>query len=169
MTQFATQIEMQESAIFEHKSAGFWVRFFAFLIDLLLVNTVLVGLLLQNIIPKSIWENELILYISISAVLSGVMFYIYFILMTKFLSQTLGKMIFGLKVVRDDGEPLSWSTVLFREGVGRFISMTVKILYLIIPFTPKHKAVHDFIADTHVIHERAYSKKEQVVSQTVEV
>ena len=63
MTQFATQIEMQESAIFEHKSAGFWVRFFAFLIDVLLVNTVLVGLLLQNIIPKSIWENELIIYI----------------------------------------------------------------------------------------------------------
>ena len=36
MTQFATQIEMQESAIFEHKSAGFWVRFFAFLIDVFL-------------------------------------------------------------------------------------------------------------------------------------
>lgn len=168
MTQFATQIEVQEPAIFEYKSAGFWVRFFAFLIDLLLVNTVLVGLLLQNIIPQSVWQGDFILYISISAILSGIMFYIYFVLMTKFLNQTLGKMIFGLKVVRDDGMQLTWSTVLFREVVGRFISMTVKVLYLIVPFTTKHKAVHDFIADTHVIHEKTYSKKVQPVTNTVE-
>ena len=57
------------------------------------------------------------------SIASAVIFYLYFVLMTKFLRQTLGKMVFGLKVVDLKKNGLSWGTVLFREWIGRFISV----------------------------------------------
>lgn len=164
MTGLATEASVDRT--FEHKPAGFWVRFFAYLIDVLLINVVLVGLFVRNIFVYSNIESFTIAYISLYSIVAGIVFYIYFILMTKFFGQTLGKMIFGLKVVSDSGKELTWSTVLFREAVGRFISVVVKVLYLIVPFTQKHKAVHDFIADTHVVHEKTYSKKVEEPSKT---
>lgn len=74
--------------------------------------------------------------------------------MTKFFGQTLGKMVFGLKVIPLNDERLSWSTVIFREWIGRYISATIWILYVIAAFTPKKQALHDMFADTAVIHER---------------
>lgn len=148
-----------ESTPFEKKPAGFWIRFFTYLIDLLLIQVVLISLVVQNIFIVAGIENYSILYIPIIKLVNGLVFYAYFVLLTKYFGQTLGKMIFGLKVVDDQTTALSWKTVLFRELVGRFLSVKIAILYLIVPFTKKHKAVHDFIADTHVVHERAFSLK----------
>lgn len=161
MTEFVanTNEYAVESTPFEKKPAGFWIRFFAYLVDLILVKAVLVNLIVHNIFTLLKIENISILYIPIMSIVDGLVFYAYFVLMTKYFNQTLGKMIFGLKVVGDDGQALPWLKVLFREFVGRFLSVKIAILYLIVPFTKKHKAVHDFIADTHVIHERAYHLK----------
>lgn len=150
-----------ENGPFEHKAAGFWVRFFAYLVDLLLINIVLGGLIVKNILIFASIQHFTLFYLSLYGIITGILFYVYFTVMTKYFGQTLGKMIFGLKVVTDSGKQLDWTTVLFREWIGRFISTTISILYLIVPFTKKHKAVHDFIADTYVIHERSYTKKSE--------
>lgn len=50
-------------------------------------------------------------------------------------------------------------TILFREWIGRFFSATIWPLYWVIGFTPKKQGLHDFIADTMVIHEQVYEKK----------
>lgn len=147
------------ATLFEHKPAGFWIRFVAYLIDLSLINIVLIGLIVNNVLLATKLENYTFMYLSWSTIIGFIVFYIYFILMTKFLGQTIGKMIVGLKVVRDNGENLNWSTVLFREGIGRLFSAILYLPYLIIPFTSKHKGLHDFIADTHVVHEESFSKK----------
>ncbi|EPR29673.1 Proline-rich antigen, partial [Geobacillus sp. WSUCF1] len=63
-----------------------------------------------------------------ATVAAAVVFYTYFVLMTKAFGQTLGKMVFGLKVVDERGEPLTWLTVLFREVVGKFIAK--KLLFI---------------------------------------
>ena len=82
--------------------------------------------------------------------------------MTKLCNQTVGKMIFGIRVISKDGAKLKWSTVLFREWIGRIISVIpFNIPYLVVAFTPRKQAIHDFIADTLVIHEGAYDKKEK--------
>jgi uncharacterized RDD family membrane protein YckC len=83
---------------------------------------------------------------------SAVIFYLYFVLMTKFFNQTLGKMVFGLKVINLDQERLTWGTVLFREWIGRFISATIVIGYIIVAFLPKKQGLHDLFTDTTVIH-----------------
>lgn len=88
-----------------------------------------------------------------------IIFYGYFVLMTKYFGQTLGKMVFGLKVVSLKDSTLTWPVVLFREGIGRYISKTVFLLgYLLVAFLPKKQGAHDYYADTTVIHEGTISR-----------
>ena len=68
-------------------------------------------------------------------------------------------MVFGIKVEKENGEPLDWMTILFREVVGRFINGTLLYLpYLIVAFSPNNKSIADYFADTVVIHEKIYTK-----------
>ncbi|MBF6634226.1 MAG: RDD family protein, partial [Planococcus sp. (in: Bacteria)] len=41
---------------------------------------------------------------------------------------------------------------------GRFLSVTIWPLYWIVGFTPLKQGVHDFIADTTVVHEESFRK-----------
>lgn len=134
--------------------AGFWIRFWAYLLDLTIIWS------LKGILVKPLFR---LLDLNISAggiftpvnIASAIVFYLYFVLMTKYLGQTIGKMVFGLKVIslKEDG-PLSWSTIMFREWIGRYISATVQLLYVVVAFTPKKQGLHDMFAETAVIHEK---------------
>lgn len=140
------------------KTAGFWMRFWAFILDSLVISAV-VGVTIRPLFSVMDWDLAGSNWYAPVTILSGLIFYAYFVLMTKFLKQTLGKMVFGLKVEKDNGEPLDWMTVLFREGVGRFINGTLLHLpYLIVAFAPKNKSVADYFADTVVVHENLYVK-----------
>lgn len=130
--------------------AGFWMRFWAYLLDLLVIaslNRIIVYPIVKAFdIPESS-------FISVQAIATGAVFFVYFALMTKFLNQTLGKMVFGIKVISSRGEHLSWGTIIFREVVGRFISKTFfGIVYLWVAFSPEKQGVHDYFAETWVIH-----------------
>ncbi|MCY9076500.1 RDD family protein, partial [Bacillus inaquosorum] len=52
---------------------------------------------------------------------------------------------------------LTWSTVIFREVVGRYIDK-IWILYIVVAFSPTKQGIHDYIADTTVVHEKLYRK-----------
>ncbi|MGP7818439.1 RDD family protein [Niallia sp. 01092] len=135
----------------EFQYAGFWMRFWAYLADLLIIgslNRILIYPIFRWMdIP--LHEGGIFSTVNIS---TAVVFYLYFVLMTKFLKQTLGKMIFGLKVIPLKKEHLSWDTVLFREWIGRFISASIFILYVLVAFLPKKQGLHDLFADTAVVH-----------------
>lgn len=133
--------------------AGFWMRFWAYLVDVIVVAS-LNGILITPFVKWLDIPAAEPAFLPLQGVLTGLIYYAYFILMTKFLSQTLGKMLFGLIVRRDDAERLTWGTVIFREGIGRFISKTILFVgYIIAGFTKKKKSLHDMFADTIVIHE----------------
>ena len=75
--------------------------------------------------------------------------------MTKHFGQTIGKMIMGLKVISLTDEHLTWSAVIFRELIGRYISKTALFLgYAAVAFTNKKRGFHDYFAETSVIHEK---------------
>ena len=143
---------------FEHKPAGFWIRFWAYLIDLLVVSSI-TSIIVYPIFRAFGWDLEGNEWYAPIGFITGFIFYAYFVLMTKFFSQTVGKMVFGLKVIPLKSTALNFSTILFREWIGRFFSATIWPLYWVVGFTPKKQGLHDFIADTTVIHEQTYEKK----------
>ena len=141
----------KEENVFE--LGGFWMRFWAYLLDLVVISSIgrLIVYPIFRALDLSLIKDDLFAPISI---LSAIIFYGYFILMTKYFGQTLGKMAFGLKVIELDGKPLKWGTVIFRELIGRFISASILILYIVVAFTNKKQGIHDLFADTTVIREK---------------
>lgn len=145
------QIQLGEKRIFQY--AGFWMRFWAYLLDLIVIGSVNRLIIYPVFRALDISINDGSMFAPIT-ILTAITFYLYFTIMTKVYSQTLGKMVFGIKVVPLEHKNLNWSTVLFREIIGRFISVTIIIGYLIVAFVPKKQGLHDIFADTTVVHER---------------
>ena len=135
--------------------AGFWIRLFAYLVDLLIVQA-LVGILIKPIFAlggiSMLGNNPLTLFGFLQLlILVG-----YFILTTKYTNgQTLGKMIFGIRVVCFKEEKLSWQTILIREGVGRYIGKNVAVIYLVAAFQNKKQHPIDMLCDTSVVTENS--------------
>ena len=66
--------------------------------------------------------------------------------------QTLGKWATGLRIERQNGEPLDWWRVLLRHFVGYPLSLlTLGLGFLVIAFSAKGRALHDLIAGTIVV------------------
>lgn len=133
--------------------AGFWMRFWAYLLDLVVIGSInrLVIYPVFRSLEFSIVESSMFAPVAIA---TAITYYLYFVLMTKLTGQTLGKMVFGIKVIHLKGGSLSWGDILFREWIGRFISTTILIAYVVVAFLPKKQGLHDLFADTTVIHER---------------
>ncbi|HAV11762.1 MAG TPA: hypothetical protein DCX32_04470 [Candidatus Moranbacteria bacterium] len=124
----------------EIKYAGFWIRFVASMIDGLILSVAIFSLVL---IPIVGWI--LIPFVS----------FIYFAFMTDKYQDTLGKRLFGLMVVSENFEKLTFKKVLMREVVGKIVSsVTFNIGYLIAAFTKRKQALHDFIGDSVVIYRK---------------
>lgn len=129
--------------------AGFWMRFWAYLADIIIVGSI--NRIIIYPLFKALDSSSDQGWFSPEAIFTAIIFFLYFTLMTKYFKQTLGKMIFGLKVVSLKEEKLTWGTILFREFIGRFISKTTVIGYLIVGIIPKKQGLHDIFADTTVI------------------
>lgn len=135
--------------------AGFWLRFWAYIIDIIAIWS-LDYLLIKPVFKAlnlSQYDFAILSPITIGA---AAVFYLYFLLMTKYWGQTLGKMVLGLKVVSLKEETLSWGTVFFREVIGRFIVRTLMFgfTYILVGVLPKKQGLHDIFADTSVIQEK---------------
>lgn len=146
--------------------AGFFLRFWAYLIDLAITSAATAAVVTPIFLLLSLPIGTEAL--SIYGITKLVLFLLYFVLMTKFTNgQTLGKMILGLRVISATEETLTWGTVLFREGVGRYILKTIPggLLYLVTAFTPKKQGIADLFSDTFVVKEDAI----QLIKELTEV
>jgi len=162
----ATTQHIEVENEYEEKTVGFWIRFFAFIIDQGIVTAIL-GIVVYPLFKIFNWSLSDNGYFTPIAFISGIFYYGYFILMTKYFSQTLGKMIFGIRVQMVSGGKLDWATVIFRELIGRFITNKFLILYLLVIFMPKNNSLADYFADTVVIQENVYIKKKLNTLQQV--
>lgn len=159
--------EIETIEEYEEKTAGFWIRFWAFIADNLIVSAI-IGILVNPIFYLMDWDLSGANWYAPITIISGIFYYAYFVITTKYFQQTVGKMIFGLKVKPIHGEKLTWSTVLFREIVSRFINNTIMPLYVIVAFTPKNMGIQDYFADTIVVQEKVYVKNEKKIVKVKE-
>lgn len=143
--------EAQDIHESEYVYAGFWLRFWAYLIDLIVIASVN-RIIIFPVVQLFDLNNGSVLF-SLAGFLTGLVFFAYFAVMTKITNQTLGKMVVGVKVVSIHGDSLSWSTIIFREVIGRFISKALfGLVYIWVAFSPDKQGVHDYFADTWVVH-----------------
>jgi len=141
---------------------GFWLRLGGFIIDGLLVCIV--------IIPLGVWASVSTPWLRAGGylvaapfILLGIAFvigFLYFTLFWAWRGQTPGKMLIRAKVVRTNGEALS-----FGHAVLRFLGfvvcfLTIYIGFIMIAFNVQKRGLHDTIADTCVIKLRARLTKD---------
>jgi uncharacterized RDD family membrane protein YckC len=112
--------------------AGFWIRMTALLLDALLV-----GILIH--VLHHFLNLELVVLAAYGAV------------MWKLRGATIGGIVFDLQVVREDGRPIDWATVIVR-ALSCFLSLAaVGLGFIWIAFDPGKQAWHDKIAGTVVV------------------
>ncbi len=153
---------------------GFWRRFAAQWIDLFIIYiaTLPILLLVVNAIvdyepitkPPAIIIFLVQYYIVIAPV---ILFWIYSVVTTYLFQTTLGKKVFGIKVVQSNGERLSLLRIIFRETIGKLISFIVLFIgYIMIALTNKKQSLHDYIIGSVVVYKDP-TKKKSVVMVTI--
>lgn len=149
--------------------AGFFPRLCAFLVDMIIVSVILliikvpvgiIGLLMPD---AFIFKGFLFDY-NIFDITYYIVQLAYFVLMTTLAGTTLGKAIFKLSVVDEEGNKLKFFDALYRESIGKFLSSLCFLGYLMIFIDKNKRALHDYLCDSYVI----YSIKMRVVEKKVQ-
>ena len=139
--------------------AGFWIRLVAALVDgiiLISLTLILVGALpgvsvseylgnfsfdLDSEATTPLWFDAL--DVALNAMYSTVLVWIW--------SATVGKLIFGLQVVRADGSKVGFGRALARFFCYFLSLLTLGIGFLMIAFRQDKRGLHDLICDTIVV------------------
>lgn len=128
----------------EVKYAGFWIRFVALIIDVLV-------LIIPNAIVGRIMDAARM--VLLGKLITMLLNWAYYVWMTDTYQATLGKRAMGIKVVSDNLERATLNQLVMREIVGKLLSsITLGIGYVMAGFTERKRALHDMIAGTVVIY-----------------
>lgn len=150
-------------------SASFMSRAVAFIIDGLAVwglSQILIHPILQLLGIGNLYFLTPML--SVENITTGVLYFLYFILMTYYAKATLGKMVTGITVVSQNGEKLTFKQVIFRELVGRYINNKLWYLpYLVVLFNDRRIGLHDYFADTYVVKNSYYKYKKEIKARII--
>ena len=142
----------------ERYYAGFFVRLAAYLIDSIIMFILLFGIRLvrfgmkigssDNVLVKDFIFEYSLMDLTIIAITV-----FYFVIMTNACGATVGKMIMSIKVVSIEDRRPTFTEIIYRETVGRFLSSAImNIGYLMIFPTKEKTALHDILSDTRVIY-----------------
>lgn len=147
-----SNLEVHETEQY-YRVAGFWIRALAFMIDLGVVAC-LNGIIFHTLGIDQTEYASVYKIININNLFLGITGAAYFIIMTRYFQQTLGKMITGIKVIQAGGQPLGWTTVIFRELVARSLSQMLGLYlgYIFCWFNRDKQCLHDLLSDTWVVH-----------------
>ena len=143
----------------EYRLAGVGSRTAAFAIDFfiqLLIVSLFTGIVLAVNHQMTNLGTQ-IRYSTIAAILivfSFVVHFGYFIACEMLMNgRTIGKKIFGLRVIRDNGQPIEFAQALIRGIIRSTLDMLYVGMFAIL-FSQKHKRVGDMAAGTIVVIER---------------
>ena len=140
--------------------ASFWRRLVAFVIDLgmVMLTSSLFGILfiwLSNRVPRHPlgWEyvvGAILITLCVGCAITAVgIILLYFPILEGRFGQTLGKMLLGLRVLREDGLPINYKEAFLRRISYYFEVLPVDALF--IPFTAKRQRAFDIVARTIVV------------------
>jgi uncharacterized RDD family membrane protein YckC len=136
----------------EPRYAGFWIRFVAYLIDVIVLAIVL-GLLVVATGVVDVNDNG----DSAPTNSDGVgllVTTVYFVICWGAWQRTLGYRILGLRLVKTDGTPVTWGTAIIRGlmFIVSFIPIFIGLIWA--AFNHQKQGWHDKVAGTWVIRDR---------------
>lgn len=146
--------------------AGFWKRVAAYIIDAVILGVVgaITGAMIGGIMGVG-GSNTLAIQavVQLFSVAIGACYYAFFHASAH--QATPGKMAIGIKVVRGDGQGIS-----FLRGIGRYFAYIVSGLVLLIGlamagFTERKRALHDMMCDTLVVDKWAFTDQPEAQRQ----
>src|SRR3990170_267162 len=113
------EVETADHVVLRYDLAGGGNRGFAALVDFLLATLIFVGaFFLFTLLAEFIGVQRAGLYFGVAVLLTFAVAWSYFIFFEWLGNgQTLGKRMFGLRVIADDGAPASFTAVLVRNLV----------------------------------------------------
>lgn len=130
--------------------AGFWIRAVALLLDCLILAFPL-GLVWYYFWPDRNDPSSGNLFYATAAI-AGLKIFYFAGLWASPMQATLGQKMCGLRVMRDQDNPV----ISFSVAVGRLVTMALSTLtlgvgYVMAAFTDRKRALHDMLAGTVVI------------------
>jgi uncharacterized RDD family membrane protein YckC len=139
--------------------AGFWIRSLAFLVDVVLVTLLawIGGVLVEGSVRlggafSSAPDAALEWLTSSAGTLLGLLIETaYFTLCVGHSGQTPGKRLFGLKIIRVNGEAVGFGLAFIRWLAQGLSFLVLGVGYLMIAFTRNKQGLHDKIAGTFVV------------------
>lgn len=148
--------EKQEGIAVEY--AGFWMRLGAYLIDGIVLTIIgwIIGFVLALILvaiagAAEATEQATIAVTVVVWLISIAVSIAYYVCFWQWRGQTPGKMALGIKIIRTDGSPVTWSTAFIRY-LGYIVSTIILLIgFIWIAFDGRKQGIHDKIADTYVI------------------
>ncbi|MDI6753477.1 MAG: RDD family protein [Thermodesulfobacteriota bacterium] len=143
---------------------GFWLRLLAFTVDqffllLLFIFFVVAGLLAVGLAPPAGSRDFSFLSLIHAifpalvplAILLGLAYFSFF---HAAWGQTIGKMIFGLRVVKTNGQSLTFSRALARSIAYILSALPIFLGFFWVGFTRSKRSLHDRIVGTMVVREQ---------------
>jgi uncharacterized RDD family membrane protein YckC len=132
--------------------AGFWIRFVASILDTLVISVSLgiIGYLVMGNTAEDIATNLSVNLLSL----------LYYLLVPVFwYGYTIGKRMFGIRIVKINGEKLGIGAMLMRVIVAGIIYLVTLGFGLIasafmVGLRKDKRAIHDLIAGTYVTYEK---------------
>ncbi|GMV94788.1 MAG: hypothetical protein AMXMBFR82_45660 [Candidatus Hydrogenedentota bacterium] len=136
--------------------AGFWIRVGAAIIDgiILFVPNMIISILIQLLVTSmdSDTVNPVVgLLIALLYLLSFAIPMAYETYFIGKMGQTPGKMVCGIKVVRSDGDSLTYLRAFGRHWAKYLSYLICYIGVIIVAFDDEKRGLHDHICDTRVI------------------
>ncbi|MBP3039679.1 RDD family protein [Bacillaceae bacterium Marseille-Q3522] len=136
------------------KYAGFWIRVAAMLVELFM-------LVILYLIPSGLLTltgdpllNTAVRSVVLMVLSTGYAFYAIMMPASKY-QATLGKYIFGLKIVDESGIKLTPQQSAIRYFSQILSGITLFIGYIMIAFTKEKRGLHDLLAKTYVVKKAA--------------
>jgi uncharacterized RDD family membrane protein YckC len=149
------EVETADHVVLRYDLAGGGNRGFAALFDFLVATLIFIGaFFVFTTIEQAFGRRALTPYFGIAVLLTFTVTWAYFVLYEWLGNgQTLGKRIFGLRVIADDGAPATFTAVLVRNLVRviDFLPGFYGIGLLAIVISPKSQRLGDLAAGTYVV------------------
>lgn len=140
-------------------SAGFWIRLAAWAVDLACLALVTVTFIIAAVVIIYLGAqlggeiNDRVVALAGYAIAAIVMFggVVYCTIFVGSGGQTPGKMLFRLKVVRMDGQEVTYGGALLRSLCWMLSLLPFGIGFLLIVWSRQKRGLHDILAGTSVI------------------